>query len=124
MNENKDIPMRIVKEKTGLSSRQIRYYDEVDLIFPERSPGNQRLFSERDIERLKRIKSLLAEGHTIATVKKKLNIPEPIKSNLDDQDDTIKKGFDRNKYRGNKLNSLYPVSNRSHLNKVLKKKDK
>ncbi len=124
MGQNKNIPMRVVKEETGLSSRQIRYYDEVDLIFPERSPGNQRLFSEQDIKRLKQIKSLLTKGHTITSVKKKLNLPEPIKGDLKEGNNIIKREINRNKYRGNKLNSLYPVSNRSHLNKVLKKKDK
>lgn len=73
MQLNKNIPMGVVKEETGLTSRQIRYYDESGLVFPERTSGNQRLFSKDDISRLKKIKSLLEEGYTIETVKKRLN---------------------------------------------------
>jgi MerR family glutamine synthetase transcriptional repressor len=68
----KNIPMRVVKEETGLTSRQIRYYDETGLVFPERTRGNQRLFSEEDIIRLKKIKSLLEEGYTIEAIKSKI----------------------------------------------------
>lgn len=74
MRTRKDIPMRIVKEETGLTSRQIRYYDQKNLIFPERTGGNQRLFSREDIERLKAIKFFLEEGYTIEAVKKKLAV--------------------------------------------------
>ena len=123
MNGEKDIPMRVVKERTGLTSRQIRYYDEVDLIFPDRSPGNQRLFSENDITRLKKIKKLLEEGYNIRTIKKKLNPPQPVKEER--EKDESAKNFNRFKdNKGNKLSSLYPVSNRSYLNQVLGNKNK
>ncbi|MFW5998856.1 MAG: MerR family transcriptional regulator [Halanaerobiaceae bacterium] len=121
MSEEKDIPMRVVKEKTGLSSRQIRYYDEVNLIFPDRSPGNQRLFSESDISKLKKIKKLLDEGYNINSIKKKLNPPKPVKKE-NEKEKSLQKDF--NKYTGNRLSSLYPVSNRSYLNKLLNQKDK
>lgn len=120
----KDIPMRVVKERTGLSARQIRYYDEVDLIFPDRSPGNQRLFSENDINKLKKIKKFLEDGYDISTIKKKLNPPRPVK---EDFKNNIFNESKFNKFKdntGNKLSSLYPVSNRSYLNKVLGNKKK
>ncbi|MFW6007534.1 MAG: MerR family transcriptional regulator [bacterium] len=119
MSREKDIPMKVVKEKTGLSSRQIRYYDEVNLIFPDRSPGNQRLFSEYDISKLKKIKNLLNEGYNINTIKKKLNPPEPFKTENKEENEILE--IDLEKYTGNKLSSLYPVSNRSYLKKILKK---
>lgn len=62
MKRDKNITMKEAKRRTGLSSRQIRYYDEQDLIFPERSSGNQRLFSESDIKVLFKIKELFRSG--------------------------------------------------------------
>ncbi|ACL70875.1 MerR family transcriptional regulator [Halothermothrix orenii] len=118
MKGKKDIPMRIVKERTGLTSRQIRYYDEMGLVFPERTRGNQRLFSEEDIDRLKKIKKLLEEGYTIAAIKEKLTPPPPVKGNPEDV--TLDPVFD--KLNKNPLSSLYPVSNRYKLNKILGKK--
>ncbi len=113
MVSNKDISMKEVKERTGLSSRQIRYYDQVNLIFPDRSEGNQRLFSEADISRLKKIKKLINKGYNVETIKKKLKIPETVKN---------KKNI-RNKYhnKADRLKSLYPVSDRSFLVKMLNK---
>ncbi|MDI3548672.1 MAG: MerR family transcriptional regulator, glutamine synthetase repressor [Halanaerobiales bacterium] len=113
MAGKKNIPMRIVKEKTGLTSRQIRYYDQMGLIFPDRTKGNQRLFSEDDIKRLEKIKSLLEEGYTIEVVKKKLNPPTPVKGN------TIlfpQKGL--NRYFKGELSSLYPDFKNNTLRKI------
>ncbi|TDO77756.1 MerR family glutamine synthetase transcriptional repressor [Halanaerobium saccharolyticum] len=115
MQREKNITMKEAKEKTGLSSRQIRYYDQQDLIFPARSSGNQRLFSENDIKRLLKIKNLLAAGNSIETVRSKLKAPEveqnfEIESDYDDHFDD---------YSDVDLDSLYPVSNRSELIKKL-----
>lgn len=62
----------VVKEMTGLTRRQIRYYEEEDLVKPARTDGNQRIYSENDIERLKEIKELLANGLNIAGIQKQL----------------------------------------------------
>lgn len=120
MKREKNITMKETKEKTGLSSRQIRYYDQQDLIFPARSSGNQRLFSENDIKRLVKIKDLLAAGNSIETVHSKLKVPE-FEQNLEvgsDYDDH----FDY--YSDVDLDSLYPVSNRSELIKKLSRSNK
>lgn len=117
MKREKNITMKEAKEKTGLSSRQIRYYDEQDLIFPERSIGNQRLFSEGDIKRLLKIKELLSKGNSIETVRSKLNPPELKK--FDQQDHEVDYDDSFSKYGDIELDSLYPVSNRSALIKKL-----
>lgn len=113
MAGKKNIPMRVVKEETGLTSRQIRYYDETELVFPERTKGNQRLFSEDDISRMKKVKSLLEEGYTIEAVKNKLNQPKPIKGTA------AKFQSDRWNNRINKgdLSSKFPVSNKFNKQK-------
>ncbi|MDN6127287.1 MAG: MerR family DNA-binding transcriptional regulator, partial [Tetragenococcus halophilus] len=43
-------PIGTVIKLTDLSARQIRYYEEQDLIHPERSEGNRRLYSLNDID--------------------------------------------------------------------------
>lgn len=59
----------IVMKLTDLSARQIRYYEEQDLITPARNKGNQRVFSLNDIDRLLEIKDLIDKGINIAGVK-------------------------------------------------------
>lgn len=63
-------PIGIVMELTELSARQIRYYEEHQLVVPKRSKGNQRLFSLNDIDKLLEIKELLEQGVNIAGIKK------------------------------------------------------
>ena len=43
----------------GVHAQTLRYYERVGLIEPSRSQGNRRLYSSSDIERLRRIKSLI-----------------------------------------------------------------
>ncbi len=48
-----------VAERTGLTKRTLRYYEEVGLLPPtDRTEGNYRRYSEADIQRLERIKKL------------------------------------------------------------------
>lgn len=67
-------PMRVVEDLTGLSRRQVRYYEQQGLLRPERSEGGHRLYSPEDVERLTLIKSLMAKGFTtIESVKRCLS---------------------------------------------------
>jgi MerR family transcriptional regulator/heat shock protein HspR len=43
----------------GIQSHTLRYYDRIGIIEPFRSPGNIRLYSERDIAQLRRVKTLM-----------------------------------------------------------------
>lgn len=48
-----------VAERTGLSLRTIRYYEEVGLVRPSsRSRGGFRLYSEADVDRLRLVKQM------------------------------------------------------------------
>ncbi|PLT29068.1 MerR family transcriptional regulator [Peribacillus deserti] len=58
----KVITIGIVSELTGLSVRQIRYYEERKLIFPERTERGSRKFSFDDVERLMDIAAKREEG--------------------------------------------------------------
>jgi len=44
-----------------IHTHTLRYYERVGIIEPRRSQGNVRLYSDRDIALLKRIKSLVAD---------------------------------------------------------------
>ncbi|MDP2856737.1 MAG: MerR family transcriptional regulator [Bacillota bacterium] len=65
-------PMRVACGLTGLTERQIRYYDTKGLVSPKRTAGQQRLYSQRDIEALATVARLVAKGHTLDEVAAKL----------------------------------------------------
>ncbi|WP_026694538.1 MerR family transcriptional regulator [Peribacillus kribbensis] len=58
----KVITIGIVSELTGLSVRQIRYYEERKLIFPDRTERGSRKYSFEDVERLMDIAAKREEG--------------------------------------------------------------
>lgn len=60
--EKKVITIGMVRELTGLSERQIRYYEERKLIFPERSTGGSRKYSFADVEMLMVIANKIEDG--------------------------------------------------------------
>jgi len=43
----------------GIQSHTLRYYERIGIIEPSRSRGNIRLYSERDIAQLRRVKTLM-----------------------------------------------------------------
>ena len=55
---------------TELTARQIRYYEEHELITPARSEGNRRMFSLDDVDALLEIRELLDQGINMAGIKK------------------------------------------------------
>lgn len=63
-------PIGIVMQLTELTARQIRYYEENDLISPARTESNRRLFSFNDVDKLLEIKTLIDEGVNLAGIKK------------------------------------------------------
>ncbi|MFC4653174.1 MerR family transcriptional regulator [Lactococcus nasutitermitis] len=64
------LPIGTVMKLTDLSARQIRYYEEQELIFPERNDGNRRMYSLNDIDVLFEISDLISEGNNIADIKR------------------------------------------------------
>lgn len=43
----------------GVQTYTLRYYERIGIISPSRSQGNIRLYSERDVEQLRRVKTLM-----------------------------------------------------------------
>lgn len=64
------LPISIVMQLTELTARQIRYYEEHDLIQPHRTEGNRRMFSLNDVDKLLEIKDMLDQGVNMAGIKK------------------------------------------------------
>ncbi len=48
----------IVSRMVGVHAQTLRYYERVGLVSPSRSGGRQRLYSEREVQKLQRIKAL------------------------------------------------------------------
>jgi MerR family glutamine synthetase transcriptional repressor len=65
-------PIGIVMRLTDLTARQIRYYEQHELVIPARTNGNQRLYSFNDVERLMEIRDLIEKGVNIAGIKQVL----------------------------------------------------
>jgi MerR family transcriptional regulator, heat shock protein HspR len=45
----------------GIQTHTLRYYERIGIIEPSRSQGNIRLYSERDLEQLRRVKTLIED---------------------------------------------------------------
>ncbi|OEH94116.1 MerR family transcriptional regulator [Bacillus solimangrovi] len=85
-------PISIVKQLTELSARQIRYYEEHNLIKPARTEGNRRLFSFNDVDTLLEIKELIDQGVNLAGIKQifevKLQNEQPVLTKQADAETT------------------------------------
>ncbi len=69
-------PIGIVMQLTDLTARQIRYYEEHQLISPARTEGNRRMFSLNDIDLLLEIKDLIDQGVNLAGIKQLFAVKE------------------------------------------------
>lgn len=117
-------PIGVVQKLTGLSGRQIRYYEKAGLLSPHRTEGNQRLYSPAEVELLLEIKGLLAEGLNIEGVKALLaggakSLPAagraPLRLGSVDHDYVITQ-----MRAGSRLSSLFPVNNQAELERELR----
>jgi DNA-binding transcriptional MerR regulator len=67
--EKKVMTIGIVSELTGLSERKIRYYEERQLIHPERTTKGTRKYSFSDVEKLMEIADKREEGVQTSEIK-------------------------------------------------------
>lgn len=69
-----------VAERLGVSTRTIKYYEELGLVSPEnRSPGGFRLYKPSDVERLERILRLKNMGFSLAAIREFLAVRDAAK---------------------------------------------
>ncbi|ASV65868.1 MerR family transcriptional regulator [Cytobacillus sp. FSL W7-1323] len=69
-------PIGIVMQLTELTARQIRYYEEHQLITPARTDTNRRLYSLNDIDKLLEIKDLIDQGVNMAGIKQLFTVKQ------------------------------------------------
>ena len=63
----------------GVHQQTLRYYERAGLVVPSRSQGNRRYYSERDLERLRRIKTMMDDmGMNLAGAEVALRLTERI----------------------------------------------
>jgi len=58
----------VAAELAEMHPQTLRVYEQRGLIEPKRSPKNTRLYSQRDVERLRRIQEMTAQGLNLAGV--------------------------------------------------------
>ncbi|KXZ20479.1 MerR family transcriptional regulator [Bacillus nakamurai] len=101
--DKKVISIGIVSELTGLSVRQIRYYEERKLIYPQRSSRGTRKYSFADVERLMDIANKREDGVQTAEILKDMRKKEQALKN----DPQV-----RNKMLEGQLNAHFKYKNR------------
>ena len=63
----------------GVHQQTLRYYERAGMVVPSRSQGNRRYYSERDLERLRRIKTMMDDmGMNLAGAEVALRLTERI----------------------------------------------
>lgn len=60
-NEEPRYVISIAAKILGVRTHTLRYYEKIGIIEPSRSQGKIRLYSQRDLEELRRMKSLIDE---------------------------------------------------------------
>ena len=69
----------VAAELAGMHPQTLRIYESRGLITPKRSPKNTRLYSQDDVERLRRIQELTGElGMNLAGVEKVFELEEEL----------------------------------------------
>jgi MerR family transcriptional regulator/heat shock protein HspR len=69
----------VAAELAGMHPQTLRIYETRGLIAPKRSPKNTRLYSDEDIERLRRIQELTSElGMNLAGVERVFELEEEV----------------------------------------------
>ena len=69
----------VAAELAGMHPQTLRIYESRGLITPQRSPKNTRLYSQEDVERLRRIQQLTSElGMNLAGVERVFELEEQL----------------------------------------------
>ena len=105
-------------QKTGLTLRQIRHYEDRGLIVPFRTKGNQRRYNQIHLGRLQKIKDGLEAGYTIDELRDSLERDLALDVDSSGQSDVDVPAAHVMKLRP--LDSVYPVRDQERLSRRLK----
>jgi MerR family glutamine synthetase transcriptional repressor len=138
VGEDKNIPVfsiGVVQELTGLSGRQIRYYEQAGLLSPRRTGGRRRLYTRAEVDVLLEIKDYLRQGMTLEAVKEVMVAKERPRTAAPPAEAPLPEGqlpadlpgelaklpaAEQLTSRMPRLTSLYPVNNQAGLQQRLR----
>ena len=80
MNDHPRYMISVAAEIVGMHPQTLRIYESRGLVRPKRTPGNTRLYSEADLERLRLIQRLTTElGLNLAGVEVVLRLEDELR---------------------------------------------
>jgi len=88
----------VAAELVGSAAQNLRLYERRGLLEPDRTPGGTRRYSDADLQRLRRIGDLLAEGVNLAGAKMVLDLEaanEMLRAALAHQPPAVSRGRER-----------------------------
>ncbi len=68
----------VASELAGLHPQTLRQYDRLGLVSPDRSSGRNRLYSMRDILRLREVQHLAAQGMNLVGIQRVLELEREV----------------------------------------------
>ena len=79
MDDRPRYMISIAAELVGMHPQTLRIYEQKGLVRPKRTPGNTRLYSEADVERLREIQRLVTElGLNLAGVERVIALEDEL----------------------------------------------
>ena len=69
----------VAAEMVSMQVQNLRVYERRGLLEPDRTAGGTRLYSSDDVERLHRIRDLLAEGLNLAGIARVLELEDEVR---------------------------------------------
>lgn len=82
---DEEVPVYVISvaaQLAGLHPQTLRQYDRIGLVSPGRSVGRNRLYSLRDIARLRQVTKLSNEGNTLSGIIRILILEEQLERAL------------------------------------------
>lgn len=105
-----DAPVYVISvaaQLAGLHPQTLRQYDRLGLVSPDRSGGRNRLYSARDVARLREIAELSAEGLSLAGIQRVLALQAEV--------DMLRRRLEElNRERSSRALVLWRPQNRPH----------
>lgn len=69
----------VAARMVSMEIQNLRVYERRGLLTPDRTPGGSRLYSADDVDRLRRIRDLLAEGLNLAGIARVMDLEDEVR---------------------------------------------
>ncbi|GAA4727463.1 hypothetical protein GCM10023350_08010 [Nocardioides endophyticus] len=69
----------VAAQMVSMEIQNLRVYERRGLVAPDRTPGGSRLYSPDDIDRLHRVRELLAEGLNLAGIARVISLEDRVR---------------------------------------------